>query len=310
VKIKKFLYCIFLFGILSLYPHAHCFSATIKDSIGRIAFRFAPVKIKIYNDRKQPVGYSTMSENICNGFLVKKEKEIYFITVERYLRINKDAQLLPYGTDLFYEILDERKFPQVAVITLPGSPEEIPVTLDKNNAITGDKVRYKKQQDSKKEDIDLLCIRVTTSIEEGARSNILPYEDLASESEKTEIDSHTSEVFIGGYPAADPKKGYEELPAHINQPANFGGLLLVDNAFISAFTFDTRLDTRDCGRPILMHIDSRDVIIGLVERMQFAQSSEWIAAIAIDSTAIRRIIDTMHKQFQGKEDKKEEDKNG
>lgn len=309
MKTQKILCGIFFFGTALLLSCSQCVSANIKNSTGKIAFRFEPVKIKIYNDKRETIGYSNIHENICNGVLVKKENEIYFLTVAHFLRINKDARLLPYDTGLFYEIMEERKFPEEVLITLPAQLQEITVKLSKDNAITGDRVRDKKQEGGKTEEIDLLCIKVTTALAQMANTDILSYEDLADESKKTEIADRERNILICGYPAADPKKEYEELSSRINQPVFFSGLLLVDNSFISAFTINVNLKNGDCGRPILMRIGSQDTIIGLVEKMQNSDTGEWLQGIAIDSTAMRRIIDTMHNKIKGTA-YKEEGENG
>ncbi|MFH1875824.1 MAG: hypothetical protein ABH865_02925 [Candidatus Omnitrophota bacterium] len=292
---RKTLTFVFLSIFFLVEPnHVRCSDNAFKNSSGIITFHFDPVKIKIYNEKKQVIGFANLTDRTCNGFFIKHDNQVYFVTVSLPARIAKSDTLIPYENNLFYEILEDRKTPTQLSIVPAFENEEIRIVLDKFNSATGNKVREKRREGEREEKIDLLCINVTDSLRT-KNELLLEYEQLAGESDKPAIDGENN-IMIFGYPGADQRQGYHEETSRINSPGTFGTLSPFNGQEMSGFSFDLKLDEKDSGRLVCSTIEDHTMIIGIVKEALQSDSGESVGSIAIDSTAIRRIVDTLHKK--------------
>jgi hypothetical protein len=273
---KQLIYVFIILFLFSIpYVSATDLSDMFKNSIGIISFTFENVRAKdgkLYHVSKE-----------CNGILIKKNNKKYFISVLHLSKIFKNKPLKNSSSSEDY-------LSNLVTIQIPNKIALFPIAITKDNFFDGDDLppKKKKKQNGFIETIDICCIDVTNNVSE---ENIITYDLLAGEDKKSEIDSSQGNILVCGYPGAKPDKGCEELPSTIQQPINFGTLYLtITKEKPSGFRITTELKEGDCGRPIIMKIGTKNMVIGLYKGYENDNA-------VVDSTAVMRVIDYMYNKI-------------
>lgn len=290
VKSKQFLF--FLFSLLFIFLKTTSSLALPKEfrsSIGKVTFYFKPCEIEIFSSKGQPICRSSITEKSCNGFLIKKDNRVYLVTVLHLSKIFKDGKLLPFKGGGYYKVLSGCDMPEKVTFEVPNSKVKFTLSITNDNFFDGDNLARRKES-GYEETIDVCCIDVTNYIDEINKNEFISYDLLGDIDKKQEIDSSAGKVFVCGYPEGDIQRSYQELLSSLDPPINFGALFPIGNGEApSGFSFDAKLLSGDCGRPIIIGIPAGYMVIGLFK------TSRGNGSVAIDSTAIRRTIQGLKK---------------
>lgn len=269
---------------------AYCLPEQFKQSIGVITFDFNDIEVTD-GQKTWLLSSPSLLQQSCNGFLVKLNSQIYFLTV-LHIRLAFEGTKIDINGKTF--TVAETKKSDIGKITLPEMKLSFPVDLSKVGDFEGndiDKI-YKKDDD---ETIDVLCIDVTSSIDKEKRVQILPYDLLATETLSAEIDRR-KDIFVCGYPGNNIIEDYNKLQRYYQEPlfkispvTNFGKLIYIknDEKKVSGYFYNAKLQEGDCGRPSVINIGSKFFIIGLHKT---GGCGAIYNSAAVDSTGMIRTI--------------------
>ncbi len=231
--------------------------------------------IKTYFEKGAPHG--------TNGFVVKKDKKVYFLTV---LHVSKS-----------FDQVNELKAVEIILPHLIAHPfRKKPAQAD---FLEGDSIKTKRPYGKLMETVDVLAIDITTEFEElagvEAISQIIPFEALAGMDKKEVVDqSFNQSLDIACYPSTGNGsfiQTSEYQTAKINREWSkhgYGSITTIkEGEYPSGFWMDIKTEHGDCGRPIILRQNFNYMVIGLIKTGDDTRP----LTFAVDGTAIVRTLD-------------------
>ncbi len=272
------------FWLLVLAGSSPCYADTpnfLENAVGIIVATHPTVQ-GYYED--EPTKAITL-ENIpfnCNGFLVKKDDRIYFLSVKHILTKYAKSKFLYYGRN--FVVTKDDKVEEIDIL-LPKLKKELrKVALSDENKFEVPETWYGLKNGT----ADAMSVDITSAFEgQNLDGKIIPYESLAGISDQTAVNSH-DQIAIVGYPGGDLKVVIRTQNGRWAQ--KFGEIIELGQQKLMGFSFGIVLSGGDCGSPLVLIDRSNVYVIGLMRTGLTGPDAVGFPSVATGSIVIRDAI--------------------